>query len=186
MTCAVCFPVETPVDNLASIRVRRAMALADLAHAAGLSLSTVHRMELGQRLPHPRNRVLIVEALVRAMPLREDEITALARDLEIDTARIVRIQESVLHRAPAQTRQAEALHRMLDELVGMHGLETAESAMVAVSAALAVRQQAREIERTLVHRSPPVQREGYVEHVETEYKPTKPAASTPKKKKRRA
>lgn len=159
------------------------MAQADLAHAARLSLTTINRMETGQRLPHPGNRVLVIEALVRAMPLKDSEIQTLSRDLEIDAARIVQLQARLLRGVEKRDDPSrDALHRELEALLDRYGINDVEAGMIGFRAGLEValaQRTANEERATLIHRSGPIARpDGGVEHIETEYVRTPPKKPT--------
>lgn len=189
-------------EVLRAIRDRRAITQPKLAQLAGVSEATVRKAEIYPDRPIKRStKIALMQALHRLAPLTEQEsaqyvqaagLQDLVRGIGQASSATSRMAEAVRAMSPpgvadlrrlieALPREERGAHFALMELIEQAGPDRAEAL---IRAALSISRTAEEHHRRFVVQHPSVQRDGYVERVETEYevREEKPGGS----KKRRA
>lgn len=150
--------------ELARIRGARTLTKSQLARLTGLHVNTIHRYEASARcILTPGSAVRLLQAYAACEP-------------PITMAEALFIADAVgIHRSTAATfvknaaiSQAESLQVGVRELVSIVGEAAANRLITQVVETLkAVKPPSAT--RVMIHKSPPVQKPGYVEQVETEY-----------------
>ncbi len=167
------------------LRERRGLSQAALAARAGVSISAIYTLEKGKRRPQMANRVALVEALIDAASLDDDEAEFLTHELDLDHRVLQKIQRDMTGRsATAKDAPRERIHREVDRLIDEHGVDRIRQAMLGLVAALSMLrdEETRDGSTPRVVVGPPQRkstgRRAYTEHVETEYveQPTAPPA----------
>jgi transcriptional regulator with XRE-family HTH domain len=161
-------------DLLQRLRRERGLTQSSLAEAAECDKDTVAKVEHGRAANwRPGTARRIYDALSAAAPLTLAEARAFAHatGLTLPTAsNPARAHPPAPHPPTAESLQLSRLHRLLDHIVAVAGVQPVAAALAALSAALHVEERlaSGEGEEFFV-RYPAVQKQGFYEYTEKTY-----------------
>jgi transcriptional regulator with XRE-family HTH domain len=182
--------IDPGVLTWGEVRKRRGLSQATLAARAGLTVGAIYTLESGRNRPQMANRLAILESIIDAAPLDEEEMRFVCAGLDLDERAVLKIQRDLSRAGAPKDAPRERVHRHIDQLMDEYGVELVTQAVYGMAGAMSILREQQQTEahrpaRTVVVKSPPVQKPGYVEHTETDYEvPAPPAAAAPPAKKR--
>jgi transcriptional regulator with XRE-family HTH domain len=168
-------------EQFARIRGARKLSKAGLARLSGLSITTIARAESSAECPlNSSSMLLVLKALANSTPpLNTSEAVWLASVSGLDRAAAISLVP-----VDPKHEDMDTIQLAVSELLETIGPGPLVNVLSGVLDAVRASRQPRSVPRarSLIVKSPPVQRDGFTEETETEYEVAEAPPQVPKRK----
>lgn len=168
-------------QELEHIRLRRRLSKTALAKLAGLHVATIHRYERSPESLLTRSSATMLLQALSAIPT--PSLTTAEAFTIADAAGLDRAAAATYIRSATPMTASDTLRADTAELVSIIGQQACSELLRSILAAIrSARPPAAAPARRYIIKQPPVQREGFIEEVETEYTEADPPPPSARKK----